>query len=182
MLLSMAGKSQARLGEVACIYITTANLDSSIAVYDKLGFPVVAANDYPSPWAQLSDGSLMIMLRKDAEPFIGITYYSKDVERVVAELEKDNIVFVQKPKPGDLIRRDYIKSPEGFNIVLSNNLGGFVHPSGITLLTMNQADFNTADKYPNKQCGAFGEYAQPVTDMAASVSFWKKLGYTVKPI
>jgi len=33
-------------------------------------------------------------------------------------------------------------------------LAGFKQPTGTTLLTMNQADFNTQDKYPNKQCGA----------------------------
>jgi hypothetical protein len=42
---------------------------------------------------------------------------------------------------------------------------------------MKQTDFNTADKYPNKQCGAFGEFAHPVNDINSSVAFWKKLGF-----
>ncbi len=177
ILFSVTGYSQSKLGEVACVYITTANLDSSIAVYDKLGFPIIASNDFPSPWAQVSDGSLLIMMRKDANPYIGLTYYAADVDKVVAQLEKDGIVFVQKPKEGDPIKRYYIKSPDGFNIVLSNNLGGFKAPTGISLLNMKQADFNSADKYPNKQCGAFGEFAHPVKDINTSVAFWKKLGF-----
>ncbi len=177
LLLFSSASSQSKLGDVACVYITTTNLDSSVALYEKLGFPKIASNDFPAPWAQVSDGSLLIMLRKDANPYIGLTYYAADVEKIVAQLEKDSIVFVQKPKPGDAIKRYYIKSPDGFNIVLSNNLGGFEQPKGITLLNMKPQDFNDAEKYPNKQCGAFGEFAQPVTDVNISVAFWKKLGF-----
>jgi len=149
-------------------------------VYQKLGFTKIAANDYPTPWVQVSDGSLLIMMRKDATPYIGLTYYAEDVEKIVSALEKDSIVFVQKPKDGDAIKRYYIKSPDGFNVALSNNLGGFKQPTGTTLLNMKPADYMTADKYPNKQCGAFGEFAQTVKDLAVSIAFWKKLGFTVK--
>ena len=64
--------------------------------------------------------------------------------------------------------------------MLSNNPGGFVHPAGPTLLTMKPADYTDPEKYPNKQCGACGEFAYPVSILAASVLFWKKLGFTVK--
>lgn len=177
ILFFITSHAQSKLGDVACVYITTTNLDSSVAVYEKLGFPKIASNEFPAPWAQVSDGSLLIMLRKDASPYIGLTYYAADVDKVVEQLEKDGIVFAQKPKPGDAIKRFYIKTPDGFNIVLSNNLGGFEQPKGINLLSMKPTDFNAADKYPNKQCGAFGEFAQPVADLNASVAFWKKLGF-----
>ena len=178
--ISFSGISQSKLGEVACVYITTTNLDSSVEVYKKLGFSKIANNDYPSPWAQVSDGSLLIILRKDDKPYIGLTYYSNNVEKLVDQLEKDSVVFSQKPKEGDVLKRYYIKSPDGFTIVLSNNLGGFTQPTGTTMLTMKQTDFFTADKYPNKQCGVFGEFAQPVTDINTSLVFWRKLGFTAK--
>ncbi|MGG9962426.1 VOC family protein [Ferruginibacter sp. SUN106] len=181
-LFSLHVHAQSRLGDVACVYVTTPNLDSSFAVYEKLGFAKTGANDFPTPWMQLSDGSLLIMMRKDATPYIGLTYYAADVEKLVAELEKDSIVFTQKPKAGDLIKRYYFKSPDGFNIMLASNLGGFKQPAGLTLLTMPQADYTNADKFPNKQCGAFGEFAQPVTDINVSVAFWKKLGFTTKMV
>lgn len=57
--------SQQKMGEVACIYNTSANLDSTTAVYQQLGFRKVNENTFPSPWAQYSDGSLLIMVRKD---------------------------------------------------------------------------------------------------------------------
>jgi hypothetical protein len=153
ILFAVRAYPQSRLGDVACVYITTANLDSSVAVYEKLGFPNIASNGFPVPWAQVSDGSLLIMLRKDATPYIGLTYYAADVEKLVEQLEKDNIVFVKKPAKADLLKRYVIKTPDGFNIVLSNNLGGFQQPAGTTLLTMKPADFPIADK------------------------FWKKLGF-----
>ncbi|MEP6674174.1 MAG: VOC family protein [Ferruginibacter sp.] len=179
MLFFVAGVSsaQSKLGNVAVVYITTGNLDSSVVFYEKLGFAKTGSNEYPSPWAQVSDGSLLIMMRKDDKPYIGLTYYVNDLDKTVAQLEKDSIVFDKKPNADDPIKRYYIKSPDGFNIVLVNNLGNFKQPTGINLITMKPADFNAADKYPNSQCGAFGEFAQPVTDINRSVAFWKKLGF-----
>lgn len=176
-IFSLSAFSQSKLGEVAVVYVTTPDLDSSVAVYEKLGFPKIASNEFPVPWAQVSDGSLLIMMRKDATPYIGLTYYADDVETRVAALEKEGIVFAKKPAAGDPIKRYTIISPDGFTIVLSNNLGGFKAPTGPTLLTMKPTDFASADKYPNKQCGAFGEYAHPVKNITASIEFWKKLGF-----
>ena len=174
------GYSQSKLGEVACVYMTTPDLDSSVAVYEKLGFPKTNSNSFPAPWAQVSDGSLLIMMRKDATPYIGLTYYVTDIEKVAEQLEKDGIVFTSKPKEGDPIKRYYFKSPDGFTIMLASNLGAFQQPTGKTMLNMNPADFTSEDKFPNKQCGVFGEFAHPVADLNVSVAFWKKLGFVSK--
>ena len=176
-LLLVNVNAQSKLGDVACVYITTPNLDSSVAVYEKIGFSKINSNDYPSPWTQVSDGSLLIMLRKDNNPFIGLTYYANDIDKTIALLEKDSIVFSQKPKEGDVLKRYVIQTPDGFTVTLVNNLGNFTQPKGPTLISMEPQDFNMADKYPNKQCGAFGEFAQPVKDVKTSVAFWKKLGF-----
>lgn len=178
-LISVAA-AQSKLGNVACVYITTADLDSSVAVYEKLGFPKIGSNTFPVPWAQVSDGSLLIMLRKDKDPYIGLTYYVNDIDKTVAQLEKDSIVFSKKPKEGDPVKRYFIKSPDGFDIMLVPNIGNFQQPSGITMLNMKPADYASADKYPNKQCGVFAEFCHPVTDLDVSLIFWKKLGFTVK--
>ncbi|HLG39729.1 MAG TPA: hypothetical protein VI461_08670, partial [Chitinophagaceae bacterium] len=172
--------SQSKLGEVACVYVTTPDLDSSVAVYEKLGFPKTGSNTFPVPWAQVNDGSLLIMMRKDATPYIGLTYYVTEIDNVAAQLEKDGITFVQKPNEGDPIKRYYIKTPDGFNIMLASNVGAFSQPTGPTLLTMKQQDYMSADKYPNKKSGAFGEFCHPVTDLNQSIAYWEKLGFTVK--
>lgn len=179
-LLSINSTAQSKLGDVASVYITSSNLDSSQAVYQKLGFAKIASNENPVPWVQLSDGSLLLTLRKDNTPYIGLTYYMSDPESLVAALEKDSIQFLQKPNPGDFVKRYLFKAPGGLNIVLSNNPGGFAQPTGVTLLTMQPGDYNVPEKYPNKICGAFGEFAYPVTDLGAALSFWKKIGFTVK--
>ncbi|MEO7266064.1 MAG: hypothetical protein ABIW38_14200 [Ferruginibacter sp.] len=179
ILFSMGSFSQSKLGDVGCVYITTSNIDSSMAVYEKLGFSRTIYSDNPFRWALASDGSLLVMLRQDAKPFIGLTYYSADVKKVAAGLEKE-ISFSKKPKEGDVMQRYYITTPEGFTITLVNNAGSFIQPTGTTLLNMKQADFNNDTKYPNKQLGVFGEYALPVNDLSASIEFWKKLGFTLK--
>ena len=120
------------------------------------------------------------MMRKDADPFMGLTYYTNDLENIVAQLEKDSIVFAQRSKASDPVKRYYIKSPDGFTIILSNNLGGFKQPTGITMLNMKPEDFGSADKYPNQQSGVFGEFCHPVADLNASLLFWKKLGFKIK--
>jgi glyoxalase/bleomycin resistance protein/dioxygenase superfamily protein len=180
LFISLVSFSQSKLGDVACVYITSSNLDSSAALYEKLGFKKINSNTYPIPWSQLSDGSLLIMMRQDATPYIGLTYYSNDLDKTVSELEKAGIEFSQKPKETDPIKRYYIKTPDGFNIVLSNNLGGFAQPTGKTMLNMKAEEFQSAEKYPNKQCGAFGEFCHPVIDLENSIAFWKKLGFEVK--
>lgn len=172
--------SQEKLGEVACIYNTSTNLDSTTAIYQRLGFQKVNENSFPSPWAQYSDGSLLIMVRKDNVKYSGLTYYTTNLAAIVNQLEKDGIVFSKKPGEGDPIKRYYFNSPDGLSIMLADNLGGFSQPKGISLLNMNPADFKTAEKYPNKQCGVFGEYCHPVKDLDKSIAFWKKLGFTVK--
>jgi len=179
-LISIAGISQSKLGEVACIYVTSTDLDSSIAVYEKLGFQKTGSNTFPVSWVQASDGSLLIMIRKDNTPYIGLTYYVTGIEKIAEQLEKDGIVFTQKPKEGDPIKRYYFKSPDGFNIMLAANIGSFQKPSGTTMANMKQEDYASADKYPNKQCGVFGEFCHPVSDLNTSIAFWKKIGFEIK--
>lgn len=179
LLLSNTSFSQNKLGEVACVYVTTTNLDSSVALYEKLGLSMIASNTYPVPWAQVSDGALLVMMRKDDKPYIGLTYYTADINSTVEKLEKDSIVFTQKPKPGDAIQRYYFKSPDGLNIMLAQNLGAFTQPTGKTLLTMKQDEYADAGKYPNKELGVFGEFCHPVADLQKSLTFWKKLGFKV---
>lgn len=177
---SMVSFSQTKLGEVASIYVASTDLDSSIAFYKKIGFPKIASNVMPVPWALVSDGSLLIMMRKDSTKYVGLTYYTKNIENTVAQLEKNGIVFIQKPKEEDLIKRYFFKSPDGLNIMLASNVGLFKQPTGVTMLNMNPIALQSEGTYPNKECGAFGEFCHPVTDLNRSIEYWKKLGFEVK--
>jgi hypothetical protein len=72
ILFSITGYSQSKAGAIAGVYINTPDLDSSLALYEKPGFSKTASNDFPAPWAQVIDGSLHIMMRKDITLFIGL--------------------------------------------------------------------------------------------------------------
>jgi len=167
------------LGEITAITITTPDLEQSFTFYKKLGFAEVFRADWPFSWIQISDGALLIMLRKDPEPYIALTYYVKDIEKVVRNLEKKGIKFVQKPKKSSVIKRYMFTSPDGLNISLVNIVDGFHAPSGPGMLTMPQEDYFKPEKYINKVCGLFGELAHPVIDLDKSIAYWELLGFKV---
>lgn len=168
-----------KLGNVSAFTISSPDLEKSLAFYQKLGFSELFRSDFPFPLIQISDGSVMIMLRKDNTPYIALTYYVNEIEKTAEDLEKNGIEFNGKPKAGDMIKRYLLKSPDGFNISLVSFVDGFTQPTGPTMLTMQPADLTNPDKYPNIHCGVFGEYAQPVKNLDQSVNFWEKLGFQV---
>ena len=178
-LLAAGIQAQSRLGSMACVYVTTTDLDSSAALYGKLGFSVTGENSFPVSWKQVSDGSLVIMMRKENTPYMGLTYYTDNIDSLAGALQQQGIIFSQQPKPGDPIKRFYFKSPDGFSIMLAANLGGFKQPTGITMATMQAADYADATKFPNKVCGVFGEFCHPVKELNTSISFWKNIGFSV---
>ncbi len=133
--------------------------------------------DFPFPWIQVSDGALLIMLRKDDNPYLALTYYIKN-EDIIKTLEDNGIDFIEKPKPTDMVRKHLLRSPDGLNISLILIPDGFTQPPGPTMLTMPQQDYFNPEKYVNKTCGMFGELAHPVTNLLVSIAFWQKLGFT----
>ncbi len=167
------------LGNISAITITTPDLETSLAFYQKIGFKELYRADMPFPWIQITDGALLIMLRKDNQPYIALTYYVTDIDKTVADLSNAGVSFVTKPNPGDMIKRCLMKSPDGMNVSLVNMVEGFFQPAGPTLLTMAPSDYSNPEKYPNAACGIFGEFACPVADIDASMEFWSKLGFVV---
>jgi predicted lactoylglutathione lyase len=166
-----------KLGDVTAITIASPDLDKSFDFYRKLGFSKVLEFDFPFPFIQVSDGALLIMLRKDNNPYIALTYYVKEIEKLVSELERSGIALKQMPTPDKIIQRYLIVTDEGHNISLVGYVEGFAQPKGATMLTMQPQDYNNPDKYVNQVCGMFGELAFPVKDLEKSILFWEKLGY-----
>jgi catechol 2,3-dioxygenase-like lactoylglutathione lyase family enzyme len=168
---------KAKLGDVNAITITSADLEKSLKFYQQLGFSELYRADFPFPWIQISDGALLIMLRQDKNPYIALTYYVNDMDKVVAELKQSGISLKSMPTPDKMIQRFLISTNEGHNITLVTYVDGFAQPTGTTMLTMQPQDFSNPDKYANKTCGMFGEFAYPVINLDSSISFWEKLGY-----
>jgi RimJ/RimL family protein N-acetyltransferase len=166
------------LGDITALTITTPDLEQSLAYYQRLGFTEVFRADWPFPWIQVSDEVLLIMLRKDATPYLALTYYVKQIDAVVADLTKKGIEFVQKAKKTDALKRYLIQSPDGLNISLVGMIDGFYQPAGPGMLHMQPKDYFKPEKYVNKTCGMFGELAHPVGDLEQSLEFWKLLGFS----
>jgi hypothetical protein len=133
--------------------------------------------NFPYPWIQVSDGQLLIMLRLDDNPYFALTYYSKETGTIVADLESKGIKFTQKPHVNDMIKRYLFQSPDGMNISLVTIVDGFTQPPGPTMLNLSMEDYSNPEKYVNKVCGMWGELAQTVKDLDASIAFWEKLGF-----
>ncbi|MEO8770627.1 MAG: VOC family protein [Ferruginibacter sp.] len=167
-----------KLGDVTAITITTTDLELSLKYWQQLGFAEFLRADFPFPWIQVTDGALLIMLRKDPKPYIALTYYVKEMDAVVADLKQAGVAITEMPTPDPMVKRCQIQSPDELVITLVTFFDGFVQPPGPTMLTMSPADYTNPDKYVNKVCGMFGEFAQPVKDLEASISFWEKLGFT----
>ena len=165
------------LGEITAFTITTPDLDKSLAYYQMLGFRELYRADWPFPWIQITDGVLLIMLRKDPAPYIALTYYVKDISGVVADLEKKGIQFTYRAKDSDPVKRFVFQYPDGLTVSLVNIIEGFAQPGGPGMLTMPQQDYFNPEKYVNKVCGLFGEFAHPVADLEKSISFWELLGF-----
>ncbi len=167
------------LGDIVAYTITTPDLDRSLHFYESVGFSEVMRAEWPFPWIQVSDGVVLIMLRKDSVPYMALTYYVKDINKVVKALEKDGIKFLQKPGPKDQLKRYVLQSPDGGLISLVNVTDGFRQPGGRGMMQLVPHEYNDPANYHNRAIGMFGEYAQPVADLGASVAFWKKLGFEV---
>jgi catechol 2,3-dioxygenase-like lactoylglutathione lyase family enzyme len=169
-----------KLGDVTAITIASPDLEKSLQYYQQLGFAEVQRMDFPFPWIQISDGALLIMLRQDKTPYIALTYYiqNSEMEKAVSDLESAGIKFSSKPKESDMVKRYLFQSPDNFNISIVSNLEDvFKQPPGPTMLNMPQQDYFNPEKYVNKVCGLYGEFAQPVANLDKSISFWTKLGF-----
>jgi catechol 2,3-dioxygenase-like lactoylglutathione lyase family enzyme len=166
------------LGDITAFTITSPDLERSLAYYQRLGFTEVFRADWPFPWIQVSDGVVLIMLRKDPKPYIALTYYVKEIDAVVRALTGKGIEFAQKAKKTDPIKRYLIQSPDGLNISLVGIIDGFYQPAGPGMLQMPHADYFKPERYVNKTIGLFGELAHPVADLERSLEFWSLLGFT----
>src|SRR5262245_29956747 len=137
---------QPKLGDVTAITIATPDLEQSLKFYEQLGFKELFRMDLPFPWIQISDGALLMMLRKDDTPYIALTYYVKEMDKVVSALEADGIKFTEKKDFG-FVKRNLITSPDNLNISLVTWGDGFQQPAGPTMLTMPQSDYFNPEKY-----------------------------------
>jgi tRNA (adenine37-N6)-methyltransferase len=162
---------------VVALTINTPDLDATASVYKMLGFKEIMRADWPFAWVQVTDGVLLIMLRKDPSPYLAVTYYVRDINSVVGELGDRGLKFDTLPSPTDKLPRATVTSPDGLTVSFVATPGGFKQPGGKTMAQLSPAELNEPAKYPNKAIGMFGELAQPVADLGTALRFWKILGF-----
>jgi predicted lactoylglutathione lyase len=174
-----ANSLKSGLGDIAAFTISSPDLEVSLRFYQQLGFKEVMRSGFPFPLIQISDDAILIMLRKSSDPYIALTYYLKDQDSVIPDLEKKKIQFISRPQKNDFIKRYVFQSPDETNISLVVMPEEFKKPAGKTMLTMAQDDYFNPEAYTNKVAGMFGEFAQPVDDLEKSIEFWQKIGFTI---
>jgi len=167
-----------KLGDATQITIGVNDVHLSFRFYEKLGFKKIAGDTLPYPWMQISDGSTLILLSQDGMKYMGLTYFSKDMNKKVAELKKIGIMITRRTSNDEKVYTDIFLSPDSFGVGLIHyDPSNMYQPKGMTLLNFPKDDFAKPEKYPNPKCGIFGEFAQPVKDLKASITFWQKLGF-----
>ena len=167
-----------KLGDATQITIGTGNVDASFALYEKLGFKVIARDTVPNPWLQISDGSIMILLNEDGMKYMGLTYFAKDMDQKVAALERFGIEFALKTDKEGKFFQGIFFSPDSLGVSLINyDPSKIYQPKGLTMRNFPSEDIMKPEKLPNPKCGIFGEFSHPVKDLKISISYWEKLGF-----
>ena len=167
-----------KLGDISGLTINCPDLEASLEFYQKLGFTELFRGDFPFKLIEITDGQIQIMLRQSPTLYFALTYYPRNIEAVVEELESAGIEFWEKTNTEtDYLRRYITTTPDGLNVSFVMYVDAFSQPPGPTMLTMPQGDYFDPEKYVNKTIGLFGEIAHPVLDLDASILFWKKLGF-----
>ncbi|HKZ21743.1 MAG TPA: VOC family protein [candidate division Zixibacteria bacterium] len=171
-----------KLGEATQIAIGCEDVQKSFAFYQKLGFQKITGDTLPYPWMQISDGSILLHLNQDGQKYMGLAYFSKEMDKKVQELEKMGIKFALKSKMKDSSFWIFL-SPDSLAVnLIHHDPAGIYQPQGKTLLNFPQEDFAQPEKFPNPQCGIFGEFATPVRDLNSAVAFWQGLGFEAKSV
>lgn len=177
-----SSKVRVKLGEATQISIGCSDIQSSFEFYQKLGFDKITGDTLPYPWMQISDGSLLLHLNQDGQRYMGFTYFSKEMDKKVKELEKMGIKFALRNKMKDSSFWIFL-APDSLGVnLIDHDPTGLYQPPGKTMLDFPQEDFTKPEKYPNPHCGIYGEFAVPVKNLEKSMEFWQKLGFETKTI
>jgi hypothetical protein len=63
----------------------------------------VIRGEFPFPWLQVSDDSILIMLRLVERPLCSLTYCIAEPQTIVTQLEQKGIEFTIKANPADMV-------------------------------------------------------------------------------
>ena len=152
-------------GDYLQISLSVSDLDSSLRFYQKLGFKETKVSESSSvPWALISDGWKMFMISQNPYPSPALTYYSKDLSWRIDSLKAENIPFEDVTNALNPSRTLVLKDPDGM---------------GITLIQLDVNKLPTPDDSSLTILGNFAEISMPVNDLAASLSYYTRFGFSI---
>lgn len=151
-----------KLGDRVQIAIGVPDLAASSTFYETLGFEMLAADEQPWPWRQLSDGQNLWLLNQDGNQYIGLNYFSADTAEKVGQLEAMGVEFLMKQEFDGRLHMAIFADTDGLMV-------GLIHanPTGMPL----------PEGQPLTHCGKFGEFALGVADFQKAAHFWQQLGF-----
>ena len=171
------------LGDSSAITITTAKLLDSLTFYERIGFLKIDEGNQPVPWILVSDGSVLIRIKKEKEVFFGITYFTTSLKEKREFLINNDISITKEFVLGKDTNIILFHSDNGFPIRINEkDTADMYQPTMHSKLSLPNGHFKIPGKYPNKKCGVFGEFSYPVKDLYKSIKFWESIGYELYSI
>ncbi len=153
-----------KTGTFAGITYTTPDLQKGVDYYSHLNFRELKRMGNS---VFITDGTLLIQLVKGNTTAHELTYYSDNPGALATNFRKNGV---------EVDANNLIKTKD-CNIRITNKVDGIEEQTGVSFMTMQPADYMDDSKYPNKKCGAYGEWAIPVEDLESSITWWEKLGF-----
>jgi catechol 2,3-dioxygenase-like lactoylglutathione lyase family enzyme len=154
-----------QLGRHVQISMGVPDLAAARQFYDQLGFQLIDQQTEPWPWAQVSDGQILLLLNQDGNLYTGLLYMSPAADEVVAHLETLGVGFIHRQEREDGVLQQVIFGAHNLLVSVANHdPAGLYQPAG----------------EPLSRCGKFGEFAIPVADFTAASTFWQQVGFEIR--
>lgn len=150
-------------GTYAGITYTTPDLEKGAAYFHHLNYKEVKRTE---DGIYLTDGSVLLKLEEGTNTGYRITYYSDEPQALSHQLLEKGLIV-----------ENSVISAGKCDILIRDKESGIPEPNGTSFMTMSPADYGNESKYPNEKCGAYGEWAIPVTDLEERVAWWEQLGF-----
>jgi predicted lactoylglutathione lyase len=152
-------------GDYLQISLSVQDLDSSLLFYQKLGFEEINTSETAAvPWALISDGWKMFMMSQNPYPSPALTYYSKDLSWRIDSLKVEKISYEDVTNATDPSRTLLLIAPDSMSI------------------TLIKLDINKLPRPEDSSftfLGEFKEISMPVNDLAASLGYWTRFGFSI---
>jgi predicted lactoylglutathione lyase len=151
-----------KLGKRVSIITNTPDMDASLEFYKQLGYKALASGEEPSPWVQLSDGVILLLINQDEQPDRGLIYYADDMGERASQLEDEGLEFNHKREHDGYLQQVIFSDPNGLCVSLVQ--------ADHTIIPQPEGESYS-------KCGTFGEFSIPTQDLNASLAFWERLGF-----